>query len=160
MNSQITVVTGRRKVGKTTYCQQLITTAALEGRTIKGIMTPGRYDESGLRTGFYLQNVATGERTLLGSGLEDELHGTRIGFWTLNDQIVELGNAILATAFPTDILIIDEIGPLELSRSQGWSEAVPLLRRGQFGQAYVVVRPECLDDFRDLGFVFDCITIE
>ena len=50
----------------------------------------------------------------------------------------------LSRATPCDFLVIDEIGPLELERGEGWANAVDVLRDGDFGLALVVVRPELL----------------
>ena len=58
------------------------------------------------------------------------------------------GAAVLDSACPCDVLIVDEIGPLELERGQGWANALDVLRAGQFDLAAVVVRPSLIDAFR------------
>jgi nucleoside-triphosphatase THEP1 len=50
----------------------------------------------------------------------------------------------LARAFPTDVVVIDELGPLEFRRGEGWTEAFDYLRQGKYHLGILVVRPELL----------------
>jgi hypothetical protein len=43
---------------------------------------------------------------------------------------------------------VDELGPLEIVRGQGWQKAFNVLNRGDFRLALVVVRPELVDQAR------------
>lgn len=62
-------------------------------------------------------------------------------------DVLAWGSAVLSTALPCDLLIVDELGPLELEFNQGWVNALRVLRAGGFRLAVVVVRPELLDAF-------------
>ena len=44
-----------------------------------------------------------------------------------------------------DLLVVDELGPLELVRGEGWQAALEALAQGGYCLALVVVRPELLD---------------
>jgi len=46
------------------------------------------------------------------------------------------------------VFLVDELGPLELVRGEGWAGIIPMLRQRAFGVALVVVRPELLDQAR------------
>ena len=46
----------------------------------------------------------------------------------------------------TDVLVIDQLGPLECVAGSGWANAVDVLRRGRFAVAVVVVNPLVLDE--------------
>jgi nucleoside-triphosphatase THEP1 len=48
----------------------------------------------------------------------------------------------LTRTTPCDLLVVDEIGPLELERRGGWENAFDVLRGRDFALALVVVRPE------------------
>ena len=58
---------------------------------------------------------------------------------------VAWGVALLDAACPCDILIIDEIGPLEMDRGEGWANALEVLRRGRYRLAVAAVRPSLVD---------------
>jgi nucleoside-triphosphatase THEP1 len=50
----------------------------------------------------------------------------------------------LVHATPCDVLVVDELGPIELLGGRGWANALEVLRLGHFGTALVVCRPELL----------------
>jgi nucleoside-triphosphatase THEP1 len=53
-----------------------------------------------------------------------------------------------------DVLVIDELGPLEFDLQTGWTASFEVLRRKRYRLALIVIRPECLDAFSNMGFVF------
>jgi len=58
----------------------------------------------------------------------------------------ERSSQALAASFPTQVVILDEIGPLELVHRQGWVGALELLQDETFAMAFVVIRPELLSE--------------
>lgn len=79
--------------------------------------------------------------------LPGELRTTAYRF---DSSTTQWGAALLDTACPCDVLVVDEIGPLELERGQGWANALNVLDSGQYELAVVVVRPALLDTFHRL----------
>ena len=73
---------------------------------------------------------------------------------------LELLEKVLGRSCPCDVLFIDELGPLEFDKGEGYTEAFPVLKSGAYGQAYVVIRPECLESFRRIIPEFGIIMIE
>jgi nucleoside-triphosphatase THEP1 len=59
---------------------------------------------------------------------------------------VAWGNQILRETVPCDLLVIDELGPLEFNREEGWIKAFDVLESGDYRSALVVIRPTLLDD--------------
>ena len=49
-----------------------------------------------------------------------------------------------------DYLVVDELGPLELVRGEGLTNAVELLKSGEIKKALVVVRPHLIDKAKDI----------
>jgi hypothetical protein len=47
------------------------------------------------------------------------------------------------------VLVVDELGPLELVRNQGWTAGLDVLRAGRYRLALAVVRPSLLACFED-----------
>ena len=64
--------------------------------------------------------------------------------WKFNRVAINWGNNILRKSVPTDLLIIDEIGYLELEKGEGWNECFNVLESTQYQLALVVIRPELL----------------
>jgi nucleoside-triphosphatase THEP1 len=60
-------------------------------------------------------------------------------------EVFERGARVLAHATPCDLLVVDELGPIELLGGRGWANALEVLRPGNFGTALVVCRPELLE---------------
>jgi len=95
-----------------------------------------------------LVDVATStERTL--ALADDEPGELRWGRYRFVPATLEWGSDLLTGAAPCDLLIIDELGPLELVRGQGLVAALDVLNEGAFLLALVVVRPELLDTLRE-----------
>ncbi len=60
-------------------------------------------------------------------------------------EVFERGAQALAHATPCDLLVVDELGPIELLGGRGWANALEILPLGDFGAALVVCRPELLE---------------
>ncbi|HTX78151.1 MAG TPA: nucleoside-triphosphatase [Longilinea sp.] len=150
----ILVVTGGREVGKTTFCRKVIGYYRGEGKSVSGLLSPARF-ENGKKTGILAVALETNEQRLLASQVEGEIDGVRQGCWTFDAEVVAWGNQQLEKIVETNLLVIDELGPLEFQRHLGWQAAFDCLKFGKFGLALVVIRPECLGDFSGLGFTFE-----
>ena len=64
-----------------------------------------------------------------------------MGVWTFDPASVEWGQQVLASLPPSDLLVIDEIGPLELEMGQGLTNALDALHRADYRLALVTLRP-------------------
>lgn len=140
-------LTGPRGAGKTTFCQKLIGLARAAGRDMAGLISPAVV-EDGERIGFDVEAVRTAERRILGRAVPAPGLEIALGRWFFSSATLDWGSHILATSGPCDALIVDEIGPLELLRDEGWTAALDALRNGVYRVALVVVRPELLDTAR------------
>lgn len=141
------LISGRSGCGKTTFC-----THFLEGLPeticsswrIRGILSPPLM-RGGERCGILAVNLETNERRQLATrnhGEEDGIHTTR---WRFNPQALRWCNRVLAGAIPCDLLIIDELGPLEFEQGRGYLEGLKAVDSGQFQLALVVVRTRLLE---------------
>ncbi len=65
--------------------------------------------------------------------------------WAFLLEAVEMGNQILMDAVPCDLLVIDELGPLEFDRGEGWVKGFESVSSGEYKAAIVVIRPSLLD---------------
>jgi nucleoside-triphosphatase THEP1 len=64
------------------------------------------------------------------------------GVWYFNLRTLEWGNQVLEISLPCDLLIVDELGPLELTHQMGWRAALDILPLSGYRLALVVIRPE------------------
>lgn len=145
MSRYLLVLTGERGSGKTTLLQRLIKHKAVQGWKIGGLLTPARV-EAGVKTGFYAVDLQSGESHLFASRNPDEIHGFPFCEWTFDPAVLVWGNQVLAGSESVDLLIIDEIGPLELEHGEGWKNAIAILEKGTTPSQIIltVIRPECL----------------
>lgn len=141
----IVILTGERGSGKTTTCRQLAETLRQRGLDCAGIVCPARF-ESTRKVGIDLLNLRTGECRPLAE-IDDQPAALRTGVHRFNEEAIDWGKSCLEAACPCDVLIIDEIGPLELEQGQGWANALDVLRIRQFDLAVVVIRPALVDIF-------------
>jgi nucleoside-triphosphatase THEP1 len=139
MSGRILVVTGPRGVGKTTVCRKTVELAQAAGRSCAGLLT---MRAAGDRR--YVLDVSTGNHRELTA----TSGGVRQGRYVFDPQTLAWARDILTHALPCDLLVVDELGPLEIHRGEGWAEALDLLRSRSFGLALAVVRPELVEDVR------------
>jgi nucleoside-triphosphatase THEP1 len=152
-HGRILVVSGDFGSGKSIFCQQAAARLGSTGLDVKGVLSPGRFD-GGKKTGFWCEEIASGERRLLASAIEGEIDGEKFGMWTFDPAVIAWGNRILDGIREVDILIIDEIGPLELNLGRGWVRAFDALSQAKFRSALVVIRPTCVKKFQARGYLF------
>lgn len=141
------MLTGEREVGKTHLCQRVVEEAKERGFTCAGVISLAVF-ESEHKVGITLVDVGTGEERPLASA--DDLGGdVRWGRYSFVPASLAWGAEILTGATPCDLLVIDELGPLELELGRGLVKAVDVLVRGGFSLAIAVVRPALLGKLRE-----------
>lgn len=119
---QMFLITGPPRVGKTT-----VLTEAAEGLRTKGLklggMTSREIRRDGIRVGFEIRDCASGKRGWLAHIRQPK--GPRIGKYRVNlNNLNSIGIAAIHNALrEADVVLIDEIGPMELC-SRSFIEAV------------------------------------
>jgi nucleoside-triphosphatase len=157
-SARIQVISGWREVGKTTLCRRLVADARAAGWDVAGVLSHARF-AARQKTGIEVEDLRRGERRLLASRQPGEIHGFALGSWTFDDQVLEWGNQVIASAASCNLLVLDELGPLELEQSRGWTAAFQVLDSRQFALALAVIRPECIDAFRLRWPGADCVEV-
>ena len=77
--------------------------------------------------------------------------------WRLRDEALSWADAALREACPTDLLIVDEVGPVELLHRRGTLPGLRLALAGPCELAVVVVRPWLVPRFLEL---FEPLSVE
>jgi len=141
-------LTGRRGVGKTSVCQAAVELARAQRHRPQGVLSLALFDGGGLKVGFDAMDASNGERWLLGHTVKS-LDGPRIGPYALDSLGLARATDVLTNACKTpDLMVLDEVGPLELEQHQGFAAVLDILPLNGPGHLLVVVRPSLLPDIR------------
>jgi len=144
MDVNLWIVTGWRGSGKTTFCRALLQTARLSGWDAAGLLSPAVF-RGGIKNSILAEDIRSGEKRLLAAAHPQTETDLALGEWFFDRNTLEWGNQMLQSSVPCDLLVIDELGPLELNLSLGWVSALEVIRTAQFRLALVVIRPELLE---------------
>lgn len=140
---QLILVTGLSGAGKTTWCSRLVELAQKRGLKVEGVLSPAVF-EGGYKTGIDMVNLKSGERRRLAKLREGGLAELATTQWQFDPAVMTWGDRILHESSNSDLLIIDELGPLEFLRQQGLMEGMRLIDEQRYKVACVVVRSSLL----------------
>ncbi len=110
---RIILVTGPPGIGKTSILRRALPELKNRGYDVGGMICSD-VREGGLRVGFEIMDLSTGTRGWLAH--VNQLTGPKIGKYRVNltDLDVMGAGSILDALQNSDILVVDEIGPMEL----------------------------------------------
>jgi nucleoside-triphosphatase THEP1 len=164
------LLTAPSGAGKTTFCAALAEQARAAGWDVAGVLSPPVF-ENGQKVAILAQNLRSGETrplaitshlslppshfslspshfSLSPSHFSLPTFNFPLGQWLFSPSALAWGNDLLASCLPTDLFIVDELGPLELIRGEGWVNALEALRSGRYKTGLVVIRPELVEKAR------------
>jgi nucleoside-triphosphatase THEP1 len=139
----LAIVTGAIGVGKTTVCQKVIAIVRDRGFTCGGVIARKTGDGS-----ITVEDVDSGGGMPLAS-THVKYHGPQTGKYWFNPEGISFGMDAIRRGAGSDILVVDEVGHLELE-GEGFSSAAEILRDRRAGNSMVVVRSELLEAFLPL----------
>jgi nucleoside-triphosphatase len=115
-------VTGIPGVGKSTIVVKVVERTQQEGVKVGG-MTSSDLRSGQTRVGFEIRNLMTGEAGVLAHVSQDT--GPRIGkYHVKSEDLDRIGTEAIVSAIKhADLIVIDEVGPMELT-SRGFKDAV------------------------------------
>ena len=125
---QVVIITGNIREGKTTFAQKIISNLHERKIRLAGFLSIG-INSNGQRTGFNLFDLESSESIELCSDIKTE-NRLQLGKYFFNEAALMRGNEILSVANLSDkqLVVIDEIGPLELS-GRGWGSSIENITR-------------------------------
>jgi nucleoside-triphosphatase len=145
-NPTLFLITGSRGAGKTTFCDQLARDAREAGWQVAGLISRPIFSGP-RRTAIDAEDQRTGDtRRLAVAAPEGEPPTPGTKSWQFDPAALAWGNQVLATATPCDLLVVDELGPLELERGTGWQAGLSAVDSRQYAIALVVIRAELLGE--------------
>lgn len=161
MPANLFIITGPREAGKTVFCRHLIEAARTAGWRVGGMLCPAMF-ENDRKTGIEAEALHTGLRLQLASlrRADQPQSGLVTRRWQFDAEVLTWGNRMLGSATPCDLLVVDELGPLEFERDEGWTAGLAALDGGNYRSGVVVIRPELLDAARHRWPAAEVIIIE
>jgi nucleoside-triphosphatase THEP1 len=143
---KIWILTGNRGAGKTNLCSAVSQRLQRQGLHVAGMLSKSVFFD-GRKGAIDAVHIRSGERRRLACARE---HCEPIGpletrAWTFNPDVMAWGDETLRTSVPCQVLFVDELGTLEFERGEGWLAGLQVLDEGQFDAAFVVIRPELLE---------------
>lgn len=143
--SRITLLTGEIQSGKTSLCLEVVAAAREAGVVLGGLVSPGIFRERE-KIAIDVLDIRSGERVRLADGPGSRSTEITTRRWAFLPEAVAWGNQVLEQAVPCDLLIIDELGPLEFHRGEGWVEGFKTVGSGDYQAALLVIRPSLLEE--------------
>ncbi len=143
------LISAPRGAGKSVFCRAAAQAALAAGCDVAGLVSPAVF-ENGVKIGIDVWSPRLGEARRLAQAQPGAGFDIPTINWHFSGAALDWGNGVLATSLPCELLIVDEIGPLELERGLGWGAALPALRSGQYALGFVVIRPELADLAQEL----------
>ena len=141
----IRIVTGSINSGKTTMVKKLLEEYRISGKTVAGVVTEADFVNN-IKSVYNVVDISSGERKLLASTkpISTKLKFGR--FFFLEEGFC-FADTVIRKGIINDILVIDEIGPLELS-GQGFFKVVLWLLENYNGTLLLVVRENLLEQVK------------
>ena len=140
---QLLLVTGLSGVGKTTWCTHLIELARNTDHSVSGLLSPSVFNHQ-RKVGIEVVDLSTSHHRRLANLRVDDSASVRTPRWSFDPQALEWSNQVLADAPISDLLVIDELGPLEFFQDKGLTAGMARLDSGHFRVAAVVIRSSLL----------------
>ncbi|GAB4476187.1 MAG: NTPase [Anaerolineae bacterium] len=147
MHTTLILVTGLSGSGKTTWCARLAEEATARGLRVAGLLCPAVFTAEG-KAAIDVVDLITGERRRLADLRGVETHLPTVGEWQFYPEVIAWANHALRDLPNPDLLIIDELGPLEFKHHDGFLTALSLLDARHHRAACVVVRHSLLSQAR------------
>lgn len=135
------ILTGGRGAGKTQLCTRLVQGLKAAGLDVAGILSPGIF-VNGEKAGIQALDIRSGETRLLARLAAFPQPNSPTPRWSFDSHAMQWAEAVLLSSPPCDLLVVDELGPLELIKHRGWARILPRLQAGEFPATLLVVRPE------------------
>lgn len=140
------LLSGARQIGKTTLLFKLIDRAGNLGIDVRGVISPAVF-ENGQKVGIDLLDVRTKQLSRLADlNPSNPTSDSVTVHWIFHPEVLAFGNTIFVRSVPCDLLMVDELGPIELERGQGWQNGLQAIHSEKYHTAVIVIRPELVEN--------------
>jgi len=143
--ARLLLLNGQSGSGKTHFCLALVDAARSKGLEVAGLVSPAVFSAAG-KIGIDLLDIKTGRQRNLARRRQSTGKWLAVGDWELDPRVLAWGNRLLGSAGACDLLILDEMGPLEFTAGSGLTNAFALIEARRYRLACVGIRPALLPD--------------
>ncbi|HDT14358.1 MAG TPA: hypothetical protein ENO03_08405 [Candidatus Aminicenantes bacterium] len=123
----VLVLTGPLHGGKTTFLERRLPAWAERGLVCRGFLSPAVTDRTGLR-GYDLVEIGSGRRRPY-LRREGEAGAESVGPYVFVPSTLDRARSIIRAADPSAVLVVDEVGPLEVQGGGLWPDLRSALDR-------------------------------
>ncbi len=146
--ARLALLTGPVGAGKTTAAERVAGLASRRGLTCGGLLAPAMRNACGYKVGIWGMDVSAGERRIL-ARTDRELGGPTVGPYSFDRAALEWAVGVIESALGRcDLVLVDEIGKLELWQGTGLAPILPHLIAERVSRILVVVRRSLLADLQ------------
>jgi nucleoside-triphosphatase THEP1 len=146
---ELLILTGSKGAGKTAWCLELIAEAYQRRFRVSGLISPAVI-HGGQKVGIDLLDAHSGKRRRLAVFREEgsQKNSTEKGLatmdWIFDPSVAAWGNQILEGLGASELLVVDELGPLEFLEGKGLAAGLKCIDDRRYQIACVVIRPRLL----------------
>ena len=146
--ARIGLLTGPVGVGKTTVAERVVGLARRQGLACGGVLAPAMINSCGQKAGIWGVELGTGERRIL-ARTDRDLGGPSIGPYSFDAGALGWAvGAVMRSMGACDLLVVDEIGKLELWHGTGLAPVLSRLAAGEVDRSLVLVRDSLLNELQ------------
>lgn len=146
--ARLGLLTGPVGVGKTTVAERVVGQARRQGLVCGGVLAPAMINSCGQKAGIWGVDIGTGERRIL-ARTDRDLGGPSIGPYSFDASALAWADgAVDRSVGACDLLVVDEIGKLELWRGIGLAPVLSRLAAGEVERALILVRESLLSELQ------------
>ncbi len=156
---EIILLSGEFQTGKTNLCLDIYQLAQEAQVRVGGVISPAVF-EGDIKSAIDVLDLKSGIRKRLAELRTSHQTDLETHRWSFDSEVVDWGNKMLKEAVPCDLLMIDELGPLEFQRGEGWVNGFTVIESGDYSTALIVVRPSLIDEAARLWQVSRIIDLD
>jgi nucleoside-triphosphatase THEP1 len=141
------IITGESGSGKTQFCADVVNALRqgdLVRKDIRGVLSPSLVRRR-KKVGIQAVNLVTFEHKNLAELNDGGPSPISTKRWKFDPAVIAWCNAVFRAATPCELLVVDELGPLEFETNQGFAAATEAIDSGEYTLALIVVRPHLID---------------
>jgi nucleoside-triphosphatase THEP1 len=142
------LLTGPVGVGKTTVAERVAGLARRQGVRCGGLLAPAMKNRCGQKVGIWGMDISGAERRIL-ARTDQDLSGPSVGPYSFDAGALAWAVQVISAAIgDCDLVIVDEIGKLELWQGSGLAPILTPLAAGEADRALILVRDTLLADLQ------------
>lgn len=143
------LLTGLKKEGKTTFCRSLAEKGLALDWDVAGLISPVKLGAGEVKIGILAEDLRSGDQRTLAYNTPAPYATLQYGPWYFDETVIRWANEVIQQSTPCDLLIVDELGPLEFKLGKGMTSAFMTISAGRYRAGCVVVRESLLAQARE-----------